>query len=682
MEHTLTLQIPAPMYLVLVLIPVFFLYNMYKNNVLHYLKGREDKSRFGDYLKRIKLLIEEGILLKRIRQDTFGGIFKLLILYSFVTLVGTKVFEAISANTPLNLERGYIALAIPLLQFVAGICMAIGLAMVLVRRFLIKPKYLENTGNKLDILFFGYVGTMVVLSVLLSGMKIYYEGGKEFLWQAPFGWAASFLFSPVPKNLIPGLFKGLWIAEIFVMAVGLMFIYTYSRLKHVFLIPANVFFSSLKPKGALDRFDIEEKLSTIENEDDFKVGNQTIKDLTWKQRLDLDACIECGRCERLCPSYNANNIMSPKKIISSLKGAMRDGKSGEKEIVGEVISEHDLWLCRTCRACQGNCPAYVEYVDQVMEIRRAQVVMKGQLPPDAARALKNLQVRGNPFGPPQDDRIKWIEEEKMPVIREGDETDILLWIGCCCTFDPTKHQIIKDLRKILDKIELSYGALGVDERCCGDPARILGDEATFQTVVKQQIELIQSRRFDKMLVICPHCYNVFKNEYPQFGAKFEVFHHTTFINDLIKSGKIVLKNRIEGKVAYHDSCYLGRYNDIYREPREVIKAIDGLKLVEFNNTRNKSFCCGGGGGHFWMDLDLEIGSKNRVNVERVKEVSKSDVSMIITSCVFCNQMLLDGLKLTELDEKMKIVDIATLVAQALEKEVEVKELPLKEKKDA
>ncbi|MDY6933950.1 MAG: (Fe-S)-binding protein [Spirochaetota bacterium] len=675
MDHSLTLRIPTPMYIILICTAVFFIYNMYKNNISLYIAGKEDKSRFNNIFKRVKLVLEEIFLLKRMRGNKYATIFHVFILYSFILLVGTKFIEAISANTPINAEVGIIGKIIPPIQFIAGFFMLSGFVIMLIRRFILKPAYLENTGNKFDILFFGYVGMMVFISILLSGMKIYYEGHGEFVWYSPFGYLASFMFSSIPKSNIQSIFQALWITEIFVMSVGLMFVYTYSRLKHAFLIPANIFFSSLKPKGSLSRFDIEEKFEQMGDDEEFEIGNATTSDFTWKQRLDLDACIECGRCESLCPSYNTNQILSPKKVIRSLREAVREKDSNGKELIGSAITENDIWLCRTCRACEENCPAYIEHIDLFMELRRAEVAMKGALPADAARALKDLQMRGNPFGP-QDDRVQWMISENMPIVREGDEVDVLLWIGCCCAFDSTKHQVIQDLRRILETVNMSYGVLGGDEKCCGDPARVLGDEATFQMIVKEQIELINSRKFNKMLVICPHCYNNFKNEYPQFGANFDVEHHTTFIYNLLRDKKINLVNEIDAKVSYHDPCYLGRYNDIYDEPRKVLSSIDGLKITEFKNSKQKSYCCGGGGGHFWMDLDMEIGSKSRINIERVNEAYDHNVDTIATACIFCKQMLEDAVKMNDLDNNLSVVDIATLVVTAMGKEEDEKIMPM------
>jgi Fe-S oxidoreductase len=434
--------------------------------------------------------------------------------------------------------------------------------------------------------------------------------------------------------------------------------------------------------------DIEALMNDEAAAENFNVGVSAVKDLTWKQRFDYDACIRCGRCQDVCPSFRNNKPLSPKKFINDLKAfceqnsdarrpAVSLGESISTEeppaIVGNAFETDVIWECRTCRACMEVCPAHIEHIPQLMELRRAEVMMRGQLPSDASVTLKTLERGGNPFGP-QEERSNWIAENQIPVIGPGEECEALFWIGCCTTYDLLKQKVAYNVLHILMSAGVKVGVLGTDESCCGDPARLLGDENLFQATVKAQIEAIQSRKFKYFISHCPHCYNVFKNEYPQFGAEFKVMHHTEVIAELIKEGRIKLTEPIERKVTYHDPCYLGRYNQIYDQPRDILKAIKGIELVEMEHTRELSQCCGGGGGHYWMDIP----SGERINVSRVKEAQATEAGIVAASCVYCLQMLNDGIKALDIEEKMEVHDISELVVRAMGGLADSRQAPRKE----
>jgi len=306
------------------------------------------------------------------------------------------------------------------------------------------------------------------------------------------------------------------------------------------------------------------------------------------------------------------------------------------------------------------CPARIDHIPQIMELRRAEVMMRGQLPQDAAISLKTMEKTGNPFGP-QEARSTWIKEQQIPVVGPGEECEALFWIGCCTTYDVCKQKIAYNVLKILMSAGVKVAALGDDENCCADPARILGDENIFQMLVKKQLELIKTRKFKYLVAHCAHCYNVFKNEYPQFGADFPVKHHTEVILDLIREGRLKLDVPVDKTITYHDPCYLGRYNGIYDQPREILKAIRGIKLVEMKHTRDKALCCGAGGGHYWMDIP----NGERLNVTRVKEAQDTNAQIVAVGCVYCLHMIDDAIKILNLDEKMMVQDVSELVVEAM-----------------
>jgi Fe-S oxidoreductase len=301
-------------------------------------------------------------------------------------------------------------------------------------------------------------------------------------------------------------------------------------------------------------------------------------------------------------------------------------------------------------------------VDLFVELRRAQVLMEGQLPPDAGRALKSMEAQGNPLGT-QAERMDLVEKLEIPVVAPGDETEILFWIGCVTTFDPEKHAIAEDMIAIMKHVGVKFGHLGKDEICCGDPARLLGEENLFQATAKQTVAALKQRKFETLLVICPHGYNVFKNEYPQFGGHFNVVHHSELLGQWIRDGKLKLEKPLDQTVVFHDPCYLGRYQGIFEPPRTALRAIPGLDLRGMKRRRDDSYCCGAGGGHYWMDLD--VGENDRVENCRVREAADGGAETIAVSCPLCLQMLTDGLKQTDLDEKIKVRDVASLVRESL-----------------
>jgi Fe-S oxidoreductase len=305
----------------------------------------------------------------------------------------------------------------------------------------------------------------------------------------------------------------------------------------------------------------------------------------------------------------------------------------------------------------------------LIDVRRNEVVMQGRLPGEAARALKMLERLGNPFGP-QTDRIAWVQSMGIRDVRPGEKCDVIYWIGCCTTFDPTKQKIAQDLCRLLQHCGIEFGVIGQDESCCGDPARVLGQEALFQEIAKKQIAEIQKREFQVLLVSCPHCYNVLKNEYAQFGANLNVVHHSEFLHEMLWSGTLKPKAGEQRRTVYHDPCYLGRYQRIFDAPRQVLKAVPGMDLVEMKSTRDVSLCCGGGGGHYWMDLK----KGERINNLRVKQAEEAGASRIVTSCSYCMQMLNDSVKAMDLDEKIEVIDMASLVLQSLGPDVAARPL--------
>ncbi len=623
-------------------------------------RGKAAGERFSDLGKRAWLVVKELLLQRRVRREGFPGFFHSFVFYSFLVLVFVTAVVALDYDFGTSFFRGWFYLLLSAAAELAGALVLVGVAMAAWRRYVKKPKTLEH--GVMDGVALWLIGLIVLTGFLVEGLRIA-RTGEEFPTFSLLGWGLSFLFGGLSEEAGRSLHAALWWTHLG-FAFGWIASIPFTKFFHILALPANVFFSKLEARGALHREDIEALMSAEDfDESKFNVGTATTAELTWKQRLDLDACIACGRCEDVCPATLAGQPFGPRQLIDRLKRATAKGDAAGASpapIVGEALDEDFIWYCRTCTACMEVCPAMIEHVDTLIDVRRNEVVMQGRLPAEAARALKMLERLGNPFGP-QSDRVAWVKSMGIRDVRPGEKCDVVYWIGCCTTFDPTKQRIAQDLCKLLQRCGIEFGVIGQDESCCGDPARVLGQEALFQEIAKKQIAELQKREFQVLLVSCPHCYNTLKNEYRHFGADFNVVHHSEFLHEMLWSGVLKPKSGELKKTVYHDPCYLGRYQRIFDAPRQVLKDIPGMDLLEMKQSRDVSLCCGGGGGHYWMDLK----KGERINNLRVKQAEEAGASRIVTSCSYCMQMLNDSVKAMDLDEKIEVIDMASLVLQSL-----------------
>ncbi|MCP4682614.1 MAG: (Fe-S)-binding protein [Desulfobacterales bacterium] len=633
------------------------------------MRGKQDQERFNNLFYRFVIMIKEIMFQKKVRNVKFPGIFHSMFFYSFIVLFITTAVILADYDLGTHLFKGYVYAFLTIASDMGGALILLGILMALFRRYVLKPDTLDNDISDAGLLLL--LAFIIITGFLVEGIRI--DVTKDlYATLSPVGLSISTLFSAIPEESGRRLHGIMWWLHTFSVFAFIALI-PYSKFFHLLTMPANAFFSKIKPAGELNRVDLEELISSDDfDEDDFSIGIDTTGDLSWKHRLDLAACVSCGRCEEVCPPFMADQPFSPKKFISGIKDVIteaeadwtnsKDRSTFFKEIVGNAFSEEFIWYCRTCMACVEACPAFIEHVDSLIDIRRNEVNMKGRINSDASRALRTMETMGNPFNP-QDDRIDWVETLDASILNPGESCDVLYWIGCLTTFDSEKQKIAVDLITLLKKNNINVSILGPGEHCCGDPARVTGEENLFQMVAKDQVEELNSRKFKTLLVSCPHCYNVLKNEYPQFGGKFNVVHYTDFIYDNFIKDRRLSINGTKRVVAYHDPCYLGRYQKIYKSPRNVIKSLPNVKLVEMQNNCGKSLCCGGGGGHFFMD----IREGERINNLRIKQAKETGADTLVTACPFCKHMLEDSLKLMDLEKEIEITDIVSLVLKAVEK---------------
>lgn len=498
----------------------------------------------------------------------------------------------------------------------------------------------------------------------------------QFNMFEPLGSIIGYSFDPLSDSVVKGLWHtGYW-AHVCLVLIFLNLL-PYSKHFHVITAIPNVFCQNLTPKGRL--VPIEDLEGRVDREE--TLGIRYINQLSWKGLLDLYTCTECGRCTDQCPAFNTGKKLSPKKFTTDLRDYLyknekilvsnktengnSDGSGNQTNLVPGVIDTDVLWACTTCGACEKECPVFISYIDKIVDLRRYMVQEQGEFPEPLQEAFQNIEVTGNPYGVSCDDRMDWtegIDVRSMAEVDDPEEIEFLLWVGCAPSIDDKAKNITRAVARLLNHAGVKWAVLGIEEMCTGDVARRAGNEFLFQTMAQTNIELLNGYKVKKIITACPHCYNTLKHEYPDFGGKYEVKHHTEFLFQLVNERKIKPENTVEAKVVYHDSCYLGRYNDMYDSPRDILEVIPGVDVLEVKNASfDRGMCCGAGGGQ--MFKEEEEGS-NRVNLVRTQQLVDTGADIVCTACPFCMRMLSDGLNLKDITE-VKQQDVAEILWQAV-----------------
>lgn len=614
--------------------------------------GRPD-SRSDNIGKRIRSFLMEGIIHRRLLQDLYPGLIHLFIFIGFVLPFVVVMIVQFMFTLPAPFAR-------PLSLFLDLVAI-FGLGSVILafyRRYITRPSRLDSELD--DLICLAWLFLIFSTGLILEGLRLSVIGKDIQAW-APAGRVIAALIDTFGMSTGTMGFLAMLFFRIHVFLVLGFFAYIpFSKLLHILSSPLNMIYRSLDPKGTLSHMDLED-----EEAESYGVGK--IQEFTWKQLLDLDACTRCGRCQDQCPAYLTEKPLSPKNIIQDLKKHFhaQEKKNGEApSLVGNAIQEDTLWACTTCRNCMEHCPVYVEHVDKIVDMRRYQVLMESKFPDELMEAFRGLEKNSNPWGLGFDARVNWAKELDVPILSEcpGEKFDYLFFVGCIRSYDDRNKKVAVAMTRILKHLGVRFAILGSEEGCCGDPARRVGNEYLFQILAQTNIETFNRHKIGKILTTCPHCYNTIKNEYPQMGFSTEVEHHAEFLDEQIRAGHLSLKQAISKKLTYHDPCYLGRYSGLYEEPRRILDAISSLDIREMKRSGNKSFCCGAGGG--WMWMDEKIGK--RINVERLEDAMETDAEWISTACPFCVTMFDDAIKSKDMEESLKIWDIAEIVEQALD----------------
>ncbi len=623
--------------------------------------GRDD-NRSDKMWARIKSLLKEGIAHRRILQDLYPGSLHLLIFIGFMVPFTVIVITQFMFTLPGSISR-LISLALDIIALAA----IVSLLLIIYRRYVTRPSRLDNKPD--DFIALALILLILLTGIILESLRLSVIGKDIQAW-APAGKALAAMFNIIGLDTAT---KGLLAMVIFrihfFLVLGTIAYIPYSKLFHIISSPMNMIFRSFEPKGILSHMDLED-------EEAESFGIAKIEEFTWKHLMDLDACMQCGRCQDHCPAYLTEKPLSPKKFINDLKDHLhvrapqiieaKTKESAPEEVlplVGSVIEKDVLWACTTCRSCMEHCPVFVEHVDKIVDLRRYQVLMESKFPEELTAAFRGLETNSNPWGMGRDARADWVRNLGVPIMSEIEAKDIdfLFFVGCVRSYDDRNRRVSIAMARILNHLGFKFAVLGVEEGCCGDPARRVGNEYLYQILAQTNIETFKRYDIKRVLTSCPHCYNTLKNEYPQLGFNCEVTHHAEFLLENIRNGGLKLDHALAKRLTYHDPCYLGRYSGIYEPPRQVLKSIPSLDIREMKRSRIDSLCCGGGGGWMWMEEKLG----KRINIQRLEDALTTDPEWIATACPFCFTMFDDAIKNKNMEDKLKIWDIAELVEQAI-----------------
>lgn len=658
-------------------------------------KKPEVKDDFG---ARINLLLDNVIFHKKLLKDKKSGVMHVVMFYGFIILQFGAIELVIKGlskgfELPFGSAHKYFSLMQEITTFL--ILAAVGYAFY--RRYIEKLKRLKR-GFKSGIVLLLISSLMASVLLSLAFEQIWL--GHEPSGFAPISSVLASLFSAIGVGTTAGavLFYIFWWAHLIIL-LGFAVYVPQSKHAHLLFAPVNVWFKKLDPPGKLSSINFEDETQEV-----FGVGK--IEDFTQTQLLDLYACVECGRCTNMCPASGTGKMLSPMDLITKMRDHLTEkgaavtsrtpwmpsfafantqanqiamqasevaataegataGAVYEKNLIGDVITEQELWACTTCRNCEDQCPVMNEHVDKIIDMRRYLVMTEGSMPAEAQRALNNIERQGNPWGINRKDRMKWIEglngEYEVPTVKQVEEFEYLFWVGSMGSFDLRSQKISQAFVKLMHEAGVKFAILGNEEKNSGDTARRIGNEFLFQQLAQENIGLFEAYDVKKIVTCDPHAFNTFKNEYPEFGLQAEVYHHSELLAQWVKEGRLKPTKEVNERITYHDSCYLGRYNEIYDKPRVILEAIPGVEVLEMKRSGCDSMCCGAGGGLMWM----EEHEGSRVNVTRTEQALEVNPTAIASACPYCLTMMNDGVKTKEKEDEVKTRDVAEILADAI-----------------
>jgi Fe-S oxidoreductase/nitrate reductase gamma subunit len=624
---------------------------------------RERLAAGGDRLRRLRQPAGDFAVhvlgQVRLYGDAYAGVMHALIFWGVtIQILGTAMnlmqMQLFIPFVELPFPRGGAYLAYELVMDLAGIAILLGVGMAAFRRGVLRPAGLETgTGDAYALIL---LAALPLAGFLTEGMRIVAVAPAWAAW-SPAGNAAAGglrLLGVTPAQAATWHFPFLWLHVL----LGLLFVASipFSKLRHLVLGPLHILLRDRRKEGTLS---FVEEIETSE-----LLGVGRVEEFTTPQLLAFDACVHCGRCERNCPAALSGMAFSPCHFIHDLREQMQQtflGSNGAGETeLAESLGEAAAWACTTCGACLTGCPIFVNPVDEIIDLRRYQVLTTGRAPAPVGAALRNLERQGNPWGLPADARARWTEKMGVRVLDPGDETDVLLFLGCAAAFDERNQQVAQAFVRLLQEADVDFAILGPAEGCCGETARRLGHEYLFQVFAEQNIELLNEVRFNRIVTQCPHCFNTLKNEYPQLGGQWEVQHYADYLYEQRERLPLPAGGESRPRVTYHDPCYLGRYNGSYTAPRALVDRVGAR--VEMARHGRDSFCCGGGGGQMW----LESAADERINQNRLEQALAVEAEAVVTACPYCLLMFDDAIRSRGIGEQIEVIDIAEMMVRQLD----------------
>ena len=618
-------------------------------------------QRFDDVPARIRNEAVIALGQRKLLQRLLPGLMHAFIFWGFIALLPTIAMAMIAivdrtASIPWLGEQGWFALLVD----VFAVLVLTGVITTFSIRKIQRPERFKGSHTGEAELILALIAGVVATLLPWHASRIALSLNEWPAAWSPISSALSNLFGGGPGTAAAE--RALVWAHVLIILSFLAYV-PYTKHLHVFTAVVNVFFGRTKAHGRLEPLRFDEECP----EEEMRLGLGTVADMTWKQIVDTFSCTECGRCQDVCPAHATGKDLSPKLLIMALRdqlfaegpSLLTAAGSGDTlaPLVPAAVSDDVVWDCVTCGACVQECPVSIEHIDHIVDLRRHLVMVESRFPAEAEPMLRDVERSSNPSGNAQSDRAAWADGLDVRVLEPGDPApEVLYWVGCAASFDPRARQTAVSTAKLLKAAGVDFAILGPRECCTGDPARRMGNEYVFQALAEQNVETLNDVAPPTIVTSCPHCFNTLSSEYPDFGGNYNVKHHSEFLAGLVRDGRIT-PTASDTPITYHDSCYLARHNDVLEAPRELVAAVG--KPIEMQRNGKRTFCCGAGGAHMWME---ERGSQ--INEERVREADATGAKTLAVACPFCTVMLDDGVRTSGRD--LRVADVATLLAESIE----------------
>ncbi len=648
-------------------------------------------TRIDNIPERTKLFLLEAFGQGNVVREKPGGLYHLTLFVAFFGLfIGTGLVT-LEHDTPMQFYFGTFYKIYKFVLDTCGVLLIAACGLFLYRRYVQQPaahagpaqeKMVDNFENRV-----GY-GLPLVLILLIGVTGLMLEGVRIHANPASHpGWAyAGMAFAGVfaLADAGEGTHQIVWWVHLLIITVFFGLI-PFTKMRHMFLAPVNIFFSNLKPRGRL------EPITDFETAETFGVSQ--VEEYSWKQLLDMASCLECGRCTLNCPTVNTDKPLNPKNLIMVQRehliqktpfllqlAAVKAQNSEQVELpvwegadmITEIATEDAIWGCTTCGWCEEGCPVNIEHIQRIVDMRRYDVMMEARFPQEVVNVFKGLETNSNPWNLGFDKRADWAAGLGVQTLAEAPEAEVLYWVGCAGSFDERNQKVSTAMVNILQKAGVRFAILGKEEGCTGDPARRLGNEYLYSMLAEQNVQTLNGYNVKEVITQCPHCFHTIANEYPDLGGNYKVYHSSEYIEELVKRDKLNPRILNEQNTTFHDPCYLSRHNSRYAPPREALRAIPGIKLNDVEQSKNRTFCCGAGGGSVWK----EETQGSRINYARMDQLMKAEPETIAVGCPYCMIMMDDAVKGKDLDEKVQVKDLVELVSESLGDEEEAETTPL------